>query len=127
MLQLPGISAVRFDVHSLEHRSPMTIRLLLPAAALCLALCAPAAPAATYAGGRVIVRYEDGLSRAERAGVQRDTGTGFDDALPGGARTLAIEDGESVAETVAELEDEPGVADAAPDFVISKAQAPAPF
>ena len=105
----------------------MRIRLLLPAAALCLALSAPAAQAATYAGDHVIVRYEGDTSRAERADVQRDTGTGFDDALPGGARTLAIEDGDSVAETVAELEDEPGVAYAVPDFRLSKAQAPAPF
>src|SRR5688572_3782995 len=103
--------------------------LILPAAALALALCAPAAPAATYTGGHVIVRYEDDASRAERAAVQRQTGTGFDDALPGGARTLTIEDGESVAETVAELEDEPGVEDAAPDYRLSAAQgaAPAPF
>lgn len=105
----------------------MRIRLLLPAAALSLALCAPAAQAATYAADRVIVRYEDGASRAERAHVQRATGTGFGEPLPGGARTLTIEDGESVAETVAELEDKPGVADAAPDFRLSKAQSPAPF
>ena len=105
----------------------MKIRLLLPAATLCLALCAPAAGAATYAGDHVVVRYDADLSRAERAAVQRDTGTGFDDALPGGARTLTIEDGESVAATVAELEDEPGVAYATPDFRLSKAQAPAPF
>jgi serine protease len=105
----------------------MTMRLLLPAAALCLALCAPAADAATYAGGRVVVRYDADASRAERAEVQRDTGTGFDDVLPGGARILSIEDGESVAETVAELEGEPGVAHATPDFQLSKAQSPAPF
>jgi serine protease len=105
----------------------MRLRLLLPSVALCLAVCAPAAGAATYAGDRVIVRYEEDTSRAERADVQRDTGTGFDDALPGGARTLIIEDGESVAETVAELEDEPGVAHAVPDFRLSKAQAVAPF
>src|SRR5687767_11220906 len=100
----------------------MRLRLILPAAALALTLCAPVAPAAPYAGDRVIVRYEDGTTRTERAGVQRETGTGFDDTLPGGARTLAIEDGDSVAETVAELEAEPGVASAAPDFRLSKAQ-----
>ncbi|HEX8742223.1 MAG TPA: S8 family serine peptidase [Thermoleophilaceae bacterium] len=105
----------------------MRPRLLLPAAALCLALCAPGAQASTFAGGRVIVRYDEGASRAERADVQRATGTGFDERLPGGARTLTIEDGESVAATVAELEDEPGVADAAPDFRLSAAQSPAPF
>jgi serine protease len=105
----------------------MRIRLLLPAAALCLALAAPSAQAATYAGARVVVRYDDGASRAERADVQRDTGTAFDGALPGGARTLTIEDGDTVAETVAELEDEPGVVHATPDFRLTKAQAPAGF
>jgi serine protease len=105
----------------------MRTRFILPAVTLAITLCAPAAPAAPYAGGHVIVRYEDGTSRPDRADVQRETGTRFDGALPGGARTLAIEDGESVAETVAELEGEPGVADAAPDFRLSKAQAPAGF
>lgn len=105
----------------------MRLRLILPAAALALTLCAPAAPAAPYASERVIVRYDDGTTRDERADVQRETGTGFDGTLPGGARTLAIEDGESVAETVAELEEEPGVASAAPDYRLSKAQVPAGF
>jgi serine protease len=108
----------------------MRIRLLLPAAALCAALAATPAAAAPYVGDRVVVRYEDDASRAERAGVQRETGTGFEDALPGGARTLTIEDGDSVAETVRELRREPGVKYAVPDFRLRKAQVappPQPF
>ncbi|HEX8648228.1 MAG TPA: S8 family serine peptidase [Thermoleophilaceae bacterium] len=117
----------------------MRIRLLLPAAALLAVLAAVPAAAAPYAGDRVVVRYEEGTSRAERADAQRDTGTGFEDALPGGSRTLTIEDGDSVAETVRELRREPGVEYAVPDFRLRKAQgggatpgpgpgpAPAPF
>ena len=106
----------------------MQIRHLLPAATLVAMLAAPpTAGAAPYVGDRVVVRYDEDASRAERADVQRDTGTGFEDALPGGARTLTIEDGDTVAETVRELEDEPGVKYAVPDFRLRKAQADAPF
>jgi serine protease len=59
--------------------------------------------------------------------VQRVTGTEFGEALPGGSRTLEIEDGESVAATVRELNAQPGVEYAVPDFKITAAQAPAPF
>ena len=105
----------------------MRPRHILPAAALCTALVAPPAAAAPYVGDRVVVRYEQDASRAERASVQRETGTGFDGALPGGARTLTIEDGDSVGETVRELNREPGVKYAVPDFRLRKAQGPAPF
>ncbi len=107
----------------------MRLRHLLPAAALCLALAAPPAAAGPYAGGRVVVRYEEDTSRAERADAQRDSGTQVDDILPGGARTLAIEDGESVAETVKELNADPDVEYAVPDYKLHAAQggAPAPF
>ena len=104
----------------------MRIRLLLPAAALCAALASAPAAAAPYVADRVVVRYADDAERAERAGVQRDTGTSFEDALPGGTRTLTIEDGDSVAETVRELERKPDVEYAVPDFRLRKAQAPAP-
>ncbi|HEX2051335.1 MAG TPA: S8 family serine peptidase [Actinomycetota bacterium] len=108
----------------------MRIKHLLPAAAaLSVALAAQPAAAAPYVDDRVVVRYEDGASRAERADVQRDTGTGFEDALPGGSRTLTIEDGESVPETVRELNRDPDVDYAVPDYRVRKAQAapPAPF
>jgi serine protease len=105
----------------------MRIAHLLPATVAGLALLAPPAAAAPYVGERVVVRYDEHASRAERADVQRSTGTGFDDVLPGGARILEIEDGESVAATVRELEDEPGVEYAVPDYRISAAQSPPPF
>ena len=106
----------------------MRIAPLLAAAAAGLVLIAPAtAAAAPYAGGHVVVRYEEDASRAERAEVQRDTGTELGRVLPGGASILEIEDGQSVAATVRELEDQPGVEYAVPDHRISAAQAPAPF
>jgi serine protease len=106
----------------------MRIVSLLPAVAAGLALVAPSAAAgAPSAGGHVLVRYDEGTSRAERADVERDTGTELGTVLPGGAQVLEIEDGESVAATVRELEDEPGVEYAVPDHRISAAQAPRPF
>ncbi len=106
----------------------MRLASLLPAAAAGLALIAPvSAAAAPYARDHVLVRYDEDASRAERADVQRHTGTEFGDVLPGGARILEIEDGESVAATVRELEDEPDVEYAVPDHRISAAQVPAGF
>jgi serine protease len=106
----------------------MTPRHLLTAATLAAALLAPqAAGAADYSPGSVIVRYDDDATRADRARVQDQTGTGFEEAVGGGARELAIEDGESVRATVAELNDDPDVDYAVPDYRIAKAQAPAPF
>jgi serine protease len=106
----------------------MRIARYLPAVAAGLALTAAPAAAAPYVGERVLVRYDADTSRAERADVQRDTGTAHDDTLPGGARVLEIEDGQSVAATVRELEREPGVEHAEPDYRIRAAQsAPAPF
>jgi serine protease len=94
---------------------------------MALGLAAPPAHAATYAGDHVVVRYRDGASQADRAHTQRQTGTGFDGALPGGARTLRIEDGSSVASTVRELRADPDVAYAVPDYRIHASQSPAPF
>ena len=106
----------------------MRIAPLLPALAAALLLSAAPAVAAPYAGDSVIVRYESGADRAERTDAQRDTGTSHDETLPGGARILAIEDGESVSATVRELEREPGVEYAVPDYKIRAAQArPDPF
>ena len=106
----------------------MKTRHLLPAVAVLAAFATPSAAAAGYVGDRVVVRYEGDTSRAERADVQRSTGTGFEDALPGGTRTLTIEDGDSVAETVHELEADPDVEYAVPDFRLRKAQSqPQPF
>jgi serine protease len=100
----------------------MPIRLLLPAvAAAFLAAAAPAsASPPAYVPDEVIVRYDD-ATRAERAAVQERTGTGFERRLIDGARTLAIEDGETVSETLGELRAEPDVEYAVPDYLVHAA------
>lgn len=103
----------------------MSLRSLLPAlaatAALAAAAPAAAAPAPDYAPKHVVVRYDGDASRSDRAKIQDATGTRFDQDLPGGARTLKIEDGESVKETLAELRRRDGVAYAVPDYEVRAA------
>jgi len=102
----------------------MRTRPLLPAAALLLALAAPAsAGASAVAPGHVLVRYERSATRAERVAVERATGTRSAASLPGGSSQLTIEDGESVASTLAELRAQPGVSQARPDYRLHKAAA----
>src|SRR2546423_14524384 len=97
----------------------LTPLLLVLAAA---ALGAPAAASATdVVPGKVIVRYKSDATRAERAHVQRRTGTRFGTVLPGGSRTLKIADGASVATTVRELSAHPNVAYAVPDYRVHAA------
>jgi serine protease len=100
----------------------MRLNPLLPTIAVAAALGAPAAAgAADFVPGKVIVRYRSDASRAERETVQRRTGTRFGTRIPGGARTLRIRDGESVGETVEELNRHPDVAYARPDYVVHAA------
>lgn len=97
-------------------------RALLLSAALAaatLAVVVPTASAAPYRAGEVVVSYRDGISvsaerRAARAaGAARRSGAG-----PGATtRRLAIEDGDSVRETVDELQDDPRVAHARPNYI----------
>ena len=75
-----------------------------------------AAGAAEYARDHVIVKYDHGASEKARASVQRTTGTGAHEPLPGGAKRLAIRDGESVRETLSELRKDRRVTYAVPDF-----------
>jgi serine protease len=99
---------------------PITPHFLALAAAA--TLTAPAvASAAAVVPGKVIVQYKGDASRAERVLVQRRTGTRFGTWLPGGSRTLAIQDGESVAKTVQELNSHPTVAYAVPDYKVHAA------
>ena len=95
-------------------------RLIAPVvAAVVLAVPAPAgaqtARAAAYSPGEVVVRYERGTSRREEAAVQRAIGIGSAKAFAPRTRVLQIEDGQSVAGTVAELRARPEVATAAPN------------
>jgi serine protease len=82
----------------------MPIRHLLPGAALAAALLAPsAAVGADYSRERVIVGYESGTS-AE----------------------VAVDDGDTVRETLQELRRDPDVDYAVPDYKLHKAQVAAP-
>jgi serine protease len=69
------------------------------------------------------VRYASSSTHAERLAAENATGTRTAVALPGGARTLKIKDGDSVAHTVAELRAQPGVAYAVPDYRLQAAAA----
>lgn len=100
----------------------MRFRRVLLAAALPLALALPqSAGAAEVAPGHVIVRFAGGATHSKRVAAVRDTGTGGATPLPGGARVVKIEDGESVTRTIAELRAQPGVAEVRPDYVLHKA------
>jgi serine protease len=99
-----------------------TARLIASCAAVALLALPGAAEAADYVRGEVIVKYRDGTTAAHQSSVERQTGTDAVEALPSGSEQLAIEDGESVARTVAELRDDPGVAYAVPNHVAHAAQ-----
>jgi serine protease len=94
------------------HRIPF-----LMAAVAAIALAAPPfAKADGYVPGEVIVRYKDGTTGKVQEKVEDVTGTETEAAVPGGSRQLAIEDGDSVKETVAELRKDPNVAYAVPNY-----------
>jgi serine protease len=100
----------------------MRLTPLLLVLAAAAALGAPTvASAADVVPGKVIVRYKSDATRAERAHVQRRTGTRFGTVLPGGSRTLKIADGASVATTVNELRAHQKVAYAVPDYRVHAA------
>jgi serine protease len=100
----------------------MRLTPILPALAVAVLLGAPTvASAASVVPGKVIVRYKGAASRTERADVQERTGTRFAARLPGGSRTLAIRDGDTVAKTVAELNSHSTVAYAVPDYKVHAA------
>jgi serine protease len=103
----------------------MPIRLLLTALVLGVLALPASAAADGYVSGEVIVHYEDGTTASVAAAAQGDTGTVVEQALPGGSEQLAIEDGESVRETIAELEDDPNVKYAVPNWKAHAAALPA--
>ena len=94
---------------------PIRLPLLLAALALLL-LVAPVAQAADYVQDEVIVRYEQGTGGGVAARVAADAGTEPVATLPGGSEQLAIDDGDSVRETIAELREDPNVAYAVPNW-----------
>jgi serine protease len=95
----------------------MPIRLPLLLAALALLLILPAAArAADYVPDEVIVRYEEGTGGGVAAQVAADAGTEPVQSLPGNSEQLAIDDGDSVRETIAELRQDPNVVYAVPNW-----------
>ncbi|MFN2617011.1 MAG: S8 family serine peptidase [Thermoleophilaceae bacterium] len=87
-----------------------------------IALAAPAGAAATdYVPGQVIVKYRDGTSPQERSQLEDQTGTEARQGLPGGSQQLAIEDGEPLRHTLAELRRDPDVAYAVPNYRVHAA------
>ena len=91
--------------------------LLLAALAAAALLSASAAGAAIYVPGEVIVKYRDGTSGVIQQDVEQATGTETLLEAPGGTAQLGIDDGDSVRETVEELQRDPSVAYARPNYV----------
>src|SRR5688572_2723054 len=79
--------------------------------------------APAFVSGEVIVRFETASDRADRAEARAESGTARPEplGLPG-LQLVQIRDGESVAETVAELESDPAVAYAEPNLTYTVAQ-----
>ncbi len=98
----------------------MPSRFILPALTALGAVLVGAAPAAAsepaFTPGHVVVRYAEGATRADRIAIQKATGTSFEHDLPGGGRSLDIENGASVKATIAKLRRNKKVAYANPDY-----------
>jgi serine protease len=90
--------------------------LLAGVAAIALATAAPA-EAAPYRSGEVIVRYAPGASQAQAEAALQRTGTAAAETAGPGAQVLRIRDGQSVGSTVHELNHQPGVTYAVPNYV----------
>jgi len=75
----------------------------------------------SYRPGEVIVNFRAEAGRAAQASIVSRTGTAVEELLPGGSRRLAIEDGESVDDTIAELRREPTVEYAVPNYTARSA------
>ena len=95
----------------------MPIRLLPLIATLWVLMLFPAgARAGDYVPGQVIVRYAEGTGGGVAADVATDAGAAPVAGLPGGSEQLKIEDGGSVRATIAELEKDPNVEYAVPNW-----------
>jgi serine protease len=95
----------------------MPIRLLPLIATLWVLMLFPAgARAGDYVPGQVIVRYAEGTGGGVAADVAAEAGAAPVAGLPGGSEQLKIEDGGSVRGTIAELEKDPNVEYAVPNW-----------
>src|SRR5918996_1836614 len=98
------------------------LRRLVVLTGLAAAFFVAAGPATAQArggwvGGEVLVHYRSGTAEAAQAAVESRTGTRDEGTLPGGSKRLAIADGQSVADTVSELQRDPSVEYAVPNYV----------
>ena len=94
------------------------ISVLLCAVAVAVALaCAAPAGAAPYRPGEVVVKYRPHASRAHAAEVTRVTGEKGSPSPAADVQVLRIRDGDSVRQTVRELNRQPGVEYAVPNYV----------
>jgi serine protease len=102
----------------------MLMRSFLPAVAAALLVAPAAAAQASVVPGKVIVRYEEDSTHAERVAVLASTGTESHGDIAGGSRELDIADGEGVAETLEELRAHDAVAYAVPEVRVRAAFVP---
>jgi serine protease len=101
----------------------MPVRTLLLAALAFFLAAVPAATAAEYVPGEVIVKYRDGTTAGVQSGVEEATGIDEEQSLADGSTQHEIADGESVPETLDELRQDPNVEYAVPNL-IAHASAP---
>jgi serine protease len=96
----------------------MRLRPIFLAALALAALAAPTGAAASeYVPGRLIVKYRQGTTPSARSVVQEFAGVRTERRLPGGSQEVRVEDGQSVRQTAAELQADPNVAYAVPDYI----------
>lgn len=95
----------------------LALALAFAAVAIAVAALPVAARAQPAVPGEVVVKYDDGTSRDQRAAVQEATGTGAPEPITRQSRVLKVRDGESVTETVRELRRKGVVEYAAPNVV----------
>jgi len=91
--------------------------LLLAAIAACALAAVPTAVAAQYVPGEVIVHYRDGTSGTVKAQVEEEAGAETAAVARGDSAQLEIEDGDSVPQTVQELQRDPSVVYARPNYL----------
>jgi serine protease len=95
----------------------LRIPLLLAGVAALALVASASADAAPYRSGEVIVRYAEGTSQAEADATLQRTGTAAAETAGPGAQVLQIRDGASVRSTIHELNNQPGVTYAVPNYV----------
>jgi len=96
--------------------------LIAALAALAILILPASAGAADYVPGEVIVHYENGTSAQAVDSVENQAGTEAEQAIPGGSQQVEITDGDSVRQTIDQLEANPNVAYAVPNWRAHAAQ-----